>query len=505
MQNQRKIQVIIMKKVKKITLLLVGIILLTIILIGTIYSDKIDCDNNTIIISVCTGNMRALETGVSVYAGYNRIPLILTDKTMPEQLNRWLPEYIHDNNITKIIVVGPVSAEQMLNFMKLRVEVKQVNGDSISQILTKIAENDENISKDTIILTASDPLAGQLGAYTKTPVFVTASNRTYQSSENLDAEYIKYIENHDIKKAILVGNMPETIKTQLKEHNITIQELSGQNSIEVSSTVNNKLKNEGYLNNTTTAYYGFYGELPTIVPTLIKNNAIMIEDSSNTGNITQYLKNNSINTVYITRNTESDYIQMEETDYISTKVIENLEDNNISLKYLTRQRTLDEATGLYDMKILTAENMQNKTENTYPEQSNNINKTEPPLIAMLNKTKCKDSNNITTTITKESNDEITVKWYTIHPYKWKKIDDNRYYATTNTGYEYYWTKQNNTWTVQYKYNNTDYYNTTWTENQDNTWTEHQQHRNFQWKYDGKTWKCYDQNSNMIYFISTENV
>ena len=251
-----------MKKLTKISLLFVGIILLMIILTSTIYSDKMECDNNTIIISVCTGNMRALETGISVYAGYNRIPLILTDKTMPEQLNRWLPQYIRDNNITKIIVVGPVSAEQMLNFMKLRVEVKQVNGDSISQILTKIAENDDNISKDTIILTASDPLAGQLGAYTKTPVFITASNSTYLSSQNMDAEYIKYIEKHDIKKAILVGNMPETIKTQLKEHNISIEELSGQNSIEVSNVVNNKLKKEGYLNNTTTAYYGFYGELP---------------------------------------------------------------------------------------------------------------------------------------------------------------------------------------------------------------------------------------------------
>ena len=491
-----------MKKIIKISLAVLSILLLLTFFVSNIYSDTLECDNNTIIVSVCTGNMRALETGVSVYAGCNDIPLILSDKTLPEQLKKWLPDYIHKNNIKRITVVGPVTPQQMMEFMTLGVEVKQVNGEDIPEILIKIAENSHEIRKDSVILTSSDPLAGELGAYMKVPVFITASKSTYSSSEYLDEKYMNYLSKNNIKKVIIVGNLPDTIKTQLHENNITYEELSGTNSLEVSKSVNNKLIGEGYVNSPKVAYYGFYGELPTIVPSVVKDNAILLEDSSNTGDILSYLLENNISTVVVTRNARSDYIQMEETDYISSSVISKLENNNITVKYLTKKRTLDEATGLYDMKILTVENMNNNSGENFNDTNDNILKTEPPLVAMLNSTKCRDSNNISAEITNNS-EEITVKWETIHPYTWKKINDNQYYSTSNTGYEYNWTKENNTWTVRYYLDNREYYNITWIENPDNTWTEVQIDTNYTWKYDGIRWKCYNQKNQLIYYISNE--
>ena len=414
-------------------------LLLAAVLLSSLFTDTIECDNNTLIVSVCTGEMRALETGVSVYAGCNDLPLILSDKTMPEQLKDWLPGYVEENNITKIIVVGPVTAQQLFDFMKLGVEVKQVNGNSISEILTKLAENSKNLRNDSVVLSASDPLAAELGAYMKIPVFITASNSTYSSAENLSDDYLNYMKKHQIKKVIIVGNLPETIKKQLSENDIIFEELSGENSLEVSRKVNNKLVAEGYVKNPQTVYYGFYGELPTIIPSVVKNNALLVEDSSNNGNLLSYLRENNIKNVVVTRNTESDYIQMEETDYVSSDVTNQLEKNNITVHWLTKKRTLDEATGLYDMKILTVENMDIKETKHFNDSSNQIIKTDPPLIAMLNTKKCIDSNNISAEI-KENDGEYTVKWSTIHPYVWKKINENEYHVTSNTGYEYHWTK-----------------------------------------------------------------
>lgn len=487
---------------KTLTMIIILFILL-IFTISTIHTDTIECDNQTLIISVCTGEMRALETGVSVYAGMEKVPFILSDKILPEQLNTWLPRYVQENNITKIIVIGPITQQQLLEFMKLRVTIKHINGDNIADVLTKMAKNSNKTSKEEIILTASDPLAGVLGAYKKIPVFITATNSTYKSSYTLSKEYVEYIQENNIKKVTIVGYLPETIKEELKNNNITITEITGETSLELSNNLNNQLKKEGYLKNTTKAFYGFYGELPTIVPTVIRENALMIEDSSNQGNIIPYLQKNNINTVYILRNTESDYIQMEETDYINTEVINNLKKNNITVKYLTKPRTLDEATGLYDMKIMTVEYMEDNTPHYTIKNSTSNKKTQPPLIEMLEKQEVKDSNNITAKITKHDN-EIIVKWNTIHPYTWKKIDKNNYYATTNTGYEYLWTKQENTWKVQYKYNNKNYYNITWTENNDKTWTETHEKQNYTWNYDGKNWNCYNQEQQVIYYIQSIN-
>ncbi len=494
-----------MKTLYKLLLLALCIIGLVLSVYSSICTDTIECDENTLVISVCTGNMRALEIGVSSYAGYNKVPLILSDKTMPKQLEDWLPTYIRENRINKIIVVGPIKAEQIFNLMELGVTVKQINGQSISEILTNIADNNEDINKETVILTASDPLAGELGAYMKVPVFVTATNSSYQSSEYLDEKYLNYLKSHNIKKVIIVGNIPQTIKNQLDQLRIEQEELSGANSLEVSYSVNNKLRELGYLNNTSVAYYGFYGEIPTIIPSVIKNNAYLIEDSSNMGDIVPYLLKNNISLVYLTRNTESEYIQMEETDYISSNVINNLERNNISIRYLTKRRTLDEATGLYDMKILTAEDLSNKTNNAYEENNNENIKTQPPLIALLNEKEVADSNNITATIRKEDANTFTVEWSTIHPYTWKRIDDENYYATSNTGYEYEWKHFNDSWRVEYKYDNSSYYNITWLENDDYSWTEVHDTKNYTWTYDGKRWDCYDENDMLIYYLEkTDN-
>ena len=488
-----------MKKRYELLTIILFIVMLIALSLSTVQTDTIEADNQTLIISVCTGQMRALETGISVYAGYQNTPYILSDKTLPEQLASWLPQYVEENNITKIIIAGPVTHQQLLELMKLRVTVKHVNANSIPEILTKIAKNNKEINKEEIIITASDPLAGVLGAYTKTPVFITATNSTYQSSNTLADEYREYIQENNIKKVTIIGNIPETIKKELKSYNILIEEISGETSIDVSKNLNNKLKKEGYTKNNTSAFYGFYGELPTIIPTVIREQGVMIEDSSNRGDIVPYLQENNINTVYILRNTESEYIQMEETDYINTDVINNLKKNNINIIPLTKPRTLDEATGLYDMKILTAEYMENNTKTLHEDNITTNKKTQPPLIEMLEKQEVTDSNNITAKITKE-NKEYTVKWDTIHPYTWKKTDNNTYIGTSNTGYDYIWKKQNNTWQVQYKYNNTPYYNITWTQNNDNTWTETHQKQNYTWKYDGHKWACYNQEQKLIYYI-----
>lgn len=491
-----------MNKIIKILPILLSILLLGSVFATSIYEDTIECDNGTLIVSVCTGNMRALETGVSVYAGYNNAPLILSDETLPEQLNSWLPGYVEENNITRIIVVGPVTATQLFDFMKLGVEVKQVTGKDIPEILTKLAKNSKDIRNDSVILTASDPLAGELGAYMKVPVFVTAANGTYSSSEDLDDNYRDYIKDNQIKKVIIVGSIPESIKNQLKQNDIDIEEITGENTIELSEKVNKKLVDEGYVSNPTTAYYGFYGELPTIIPTVVRNNAILIEDSSNTGDILNSLMENNISNVVVTRNEVSDYIQMEETDYISSKALKDLENNNITVDYLVKPRTLDEATGLYDMKMLTAEEMEGNDNQTLEDTQSDIVKTQPPLLAMLEGTGYHDSNNISASITKENDSDYIVKWSTIHPYTWKKQNDDEYYATSNTGYEYFWKRQNDTWAVQYVFNNSNYYNTTWVENSDSSWTEMQAGRNFTWKYDGMSWNCYDENQELVYYITS---
>ena len=53
----------------KILAIIVIVVLLGIFSTKFLYTDSMDIDNNTLVISVCTGNMRGLETGISVYWG----------------------------------------------------------------------------------------------------------------------------------------------------------------------------------------------------------------------------------------------------------------------------------------------------------------------------------------------------------------------------------------------------------------------------------------------------
>ncbi|MCD7782146.1 MAG: hypothetical protein LUG89_05575, partial [Methanosphaera sp.] len=462
-------------------------------------TNTIDTDNNTLILSLCTGEYRTLEIGVSVYAGYMEVPLILTDKTLPDQLSQWLPAYVQENNITKIVVVGEVTNKQLLDFTLMGLEVEVVNGDSIADILTTIAENTPEVSNDTVIFSASDPLAGYLGAYTKIPVFMTASNSSYESSQYLDEEYIEYLESHDIKHIIIVGDLPDTIINQLSNYNATIEKLDANGTDDLSMVVNNKLQSMGYLNNTTTTYYGFYGEIPSIIPNAITNNAMVIEDSSNQNSTIEYLEDNNITDIIFTRNQESDYILMEETDYISSTVVDDFTNKSFNISFLTNQRTLDEATGLYDVKINSIEELSNNKTQLNISQPDNILDSQPPLISILNYSSAIDSNNISLEV---SNDDgnYTLTWSTIHPYT-ASYNNTSYYITSNTGYEYFWNYTNNTWLVDYVYNNTTYYHVEWIKNPDNSWCEIHNNTNYTWINNGSMWYCYDQSDELVYYIN----
>lgn len=489
-----------MNKVYKLLVPALIILMVIVVAISSLHADSIDCDENTLIISQCTANMRGLETGISVYAGYNGVPMLLSDKTIPSQIANWLPSYITRNNITKVIVVGSMDMGELIKLKSMGVEVKQVNGDSISSILTKIADNTNDKNNDTIIFTASDPMAGYLGAHMKTPVFVTADNSTYTSSQELDENYIRYLDEHEIKNIIVVGTLPEAIMNKLNEYNATVEVITGQSSAQLSINVNKKLKSMGLIDSNR-AYYGFYGEIPAAIPSVITDKAYLMEDSSFDTSTIDYLIENNVTDIYVTRNTESDYIQMEETDYISGDVIKKLEENGFNVTFLTKDRTLDEATGLYDTKMILLESHDDDAENNHNQSKQSTKKTLPPLLEMLKNKKYVDSNNITVEITPQQDNNWTVKWSTIHPYTWIRYDDTHYYATSNTGYEYHWTYSNDTWKVNYTYNNTTYYNTTWMENDDNTWTEIQQNKNYTWNCDEDNWYCYSQDEKATYTLS----
>ena len=226
---------------------------------------------------------------------------------------------------------------------------------------------------------------------------------------------------------------------------------------------------------------------------------MLIEDSSNNGNLANYLTDNNISNVVFTRNTESDYLQMEETDYISSSVVQEFEENNMSINYMTNNRTLDEATGLYDMKMITAEDMEHPTSKINDSFTGDITENVPPLLSILNYSNWHDSNNLSVEVN-NTDSNYTVKWSTIHPYSWIKYNNSSYYATSNTGYTYNWTYNQDRWVVLYQYNNKTYYNVSWIKNDYNSWTELQAYENYTWRYNGTKWACYDNNSNMIYYI-----
>lgn len=461
-----------------------------------IFTDSID-DDTGIVISVCTGNMRGMEVGVSQYCSLNKIPLILSDKTIPDEISRWLPGYIQRNNITKITVIGSIDFSEIIKLKLMGVDVKVVNGKSISSILTRLASSSYN-NTSSIILTASDPLASHLGCYMNVPVFITADNASYNSANYLDYNYLNYIKLNHVKHVTIVGLIPKTIKDQLSQLNITYTEITGCDSVELSYNVNNKIKSLGFLNNSTCAYYGFYGELASAVPLCYENNAMLIEDSSNMGGANQYLHSNNITDIYFMRNAKDDYLMMEEEDYIKPTTIRSLEDDNFTIHYMTNPRTLDEATGLYDVRINSAENM-NKNREIPDENITPRSVKTPPLIEILNHTKIVDSNNVTANITQINNTTYNVNFSTIHPYTYTIVDNDTYHITSNGEYEYIYHKMGNKWNVSYIHDNTTYYNTTWIINSNNTIVELQDNTNYTWYYNNKTWLCY-QNETLVYKI-----
>lgn len=488
---------------KKTILVVVAVIFIGICLIhNDLYTDTIDDSDNSLIISLCTGNMRSIESGVSVYCARYHIPLVLSDKTIPNQIMNWLPGYIKENNIKKITIIGPIDASEILKLKSFNVDVKQVNGDSIASILTTIARNNKDVKHDSVIFTASDPLAAHLGSYMNLPVFITANNSSYNSADHLADEYIEYLKDYNIHSVTIVGSLPDTLKDDIKKLNISIDEITGHDTLELSYNVNDRIKSMGYLNNSTSAYYGFYGEIASVIPIAYSENAMLIEDSSNMAGASNYLKENNISDIYFSRNLKSDYILMEEEDYISDNIINELEDNNFNIKTFTKQRTLDEATGLYDVRITSAQNMENMTQNTQKYNMTPQKCNMPPLISMLNNnTTWQDSNNITCNITQNNTTTYTMKWSTIHPYTFTKINDTYIHATTNTGYEYDWIYDGKgSWSCIYKLNHTQYHTTKWTQ-QDNKWIENQENITYTWYYNDNTgWSCCDENNTIIYEI-----
>ena len=99
---------------------------------------------------------------------------------------------------------------------------------------------------------------------------------------------------------------------------------------------------------------------------------------------------------------------MEEADYISSTIVKQFEENNMTVNFLTNNRTLGEATGLYDVKMITAENIQKHDKTINNTTNGQIVKSNPPLIEILNYSSWIDSNNISVNI-QNNNDNIEVK------------------------------------------------------------------------------------------------
>lgn len=68
-----------------------------------------------------------------------------------------------------------------------------------------------------------------------------------------------------------------------------------------------------------------------------------------------YLTTAGIDDVIITRNGPADYLQMEEPDFVSSRFIDRLHAAGIDTSSLTNFRTINEATGLYETKMMAAE------------------------------------------------------------------------------------------------------------------------------------------------------
>ncbi|MDD1775623.1 MAG: hypothetical protein LUQ24_08840 [Methanobacterium sp.] len=489
-------------------------------------------NNHTIIVCYSTGDMKGIEVGVASYAGREGIPLILSSKNIPYPLNDWIPSVLDKGDIKKVIVVGPVSQWQIYLLKMNKIEIEVISGQTKAGILTEIAEKSFQ-SLDTVIITSSDPSASLLGAYMDLPVFVVAEPGKYTSDEYLAPEYENFMDKYKIKRVIIVGSISDNIKDKLTAKNIRLDEIRGNDSywtsVLVSDRVKDILKQRGLEVNS--AYCGFYGELPSIIPLAVNNNSIMLIDPTlHMDDAVNYLKTNGIVDVVITRNGPADYIQMEEPDFVSKTFINKLGSVGIKTNTLTNFRTINEATGLFETKMMTAEQLlgldsikYNQTESAYrinfdPSSINQFKNLEtsryPPILAIVLKGGDWRSSTGSELIVRQIGlNEWYYSWKGIHPYIWYRNNTDDWYCYSGSQYSWHWIGGNKTdngninknsdiWTVEYLSDGKVYNRVYWVK-RGIIWEEVHSEASFNWKYEN-SWICYQDKVDGVFILYKSN-
>jgi hypothetical protein len=405
--------------------------------------------------------------------------------------------------------VGPISPWEVYKLKALNLRVEIVDGSSKAQILTNLAEKNYK-SVDTVIITASDPSASLYGAVMDLPVFVVAEPGKYTSMDKMPSEYDNFISKFNVKKVVVIGPVSNGIISDLKSKNLTIDEIKGNDSYETSTKTADRVieiqKRRGI--NVTSAYCGFYGELPSIIPLAVQNHSVIIQDPTiHMDEAVSYLKEKRINQAIITRNQPADYIQMEEPDFVSSKFNSKLISGGINTSYLTNFRTINEATGLYEVKMAAAEGLFNispEIEFSPTEFSSSVKpgvgplqiqtSPYPPLLDMILKGgNWASSTGSQLTIKKIGLNQWYYRWKGIHPYIWSK-NGNNWYCTSNGQYSWNWTYSDGNWTVDYLSNGKSYYKVYWVKKGD-LWEEIHPEGSYNWKLVGNWWICTGNNRN----------
>lgn len=493
-------------------------------------------NNDTIIISASTGDMKGLEVGVASYAGKDGMPLILASNTIPYPLNEWLSSFKGSANIKKAIVVGPISDWQIYQLKLLNLKVEQINGSTKAQILTEMAEKNYK-SVDTVIITAADPSASLLGAVMNVPVFVVAEPGNYSSLNEMPPEYNSFIDQYHVKNAILVGPVSSPIIDDLKSKNMTIDEINGNDRFETSTLVSDRIiniqKSRGISVNST--YCGFYGELPSIVPLAVKNHSIIIQDPTiHMDETVAYLKANNITNATITRNGPSDYLQMEETDFVSSTLTSKLQSAGITTSTLTNFRTVNEATGLYETKMMAAELLLGTGDlwgsssplgnadllnnsidlfNRYNNYNRILDSRYPPMLDIILRGGNWNSNTgIQLNVIQIGTNEWYYSWKGVHPYIAVNDADNWYIYSGNK-FSWHWSRNssnvsrngldsgssNDNWTVEYLSDGKVYYTVYWVK-EGYMWKEIHTEASYNWKHVGNSWICTRDGSNQSFVL-----
>jgi putative cell wall-binding protein len=475
--------------------------------------------NDTVIICSATGDMKALEVGVASYAGKEGIPLILTSQTIPFPLNEWFSLFKDRANIKKVILIGPVSSWQVLSLKLLNLNVERIDGSSKAEILTEMAEKAYK-SQDTVIITSSDPSASLLGAYMDVPVFVVAEPGEYVSSDTLEPEYESYISDNNIKRVIVVGTVSQGIIDNLNSKDIQLEKIGGDDNFQTSVLVSDRIRDIlGQRSvEVKTAYAGFYGELPSIIPLAVRNNSIILTDPTiHMDEALDYLTTVGIDDVVITRNGPADYLQMEEPDFVSSRFIDRLHAAGIDTSSLTNFRTINEATGLYETKMMAAEVLHGTgllwgdkgldPSLTLLDSVRTVTTDYPPILdTVLKGGNWGSSTGSQLTVKQIGLNEWYYQWKGIHPYIWQKINDDDWYCYSGIQYSWHWIhanktehgiltdSTNDTWTVEYLSDNQVYNRVYWVK-KGNIWEEIHSEASFNWKKELNSWICYQNGVN----------